>query len=353
MSKEQVMELASEITTTTSRGTAVSSTYVNRPTEYGNAFLDAAKKRFYFLESVNVRYLEPGHADYIEYKRTLYAGDSGITFDSGEASTSDISNTSIANLDGVQITPVYYTAHMTVTDWNVQTNRFSLIEKFREELVYGTADKIDLAIVVGIGDATEATSSAAGATMLYGGDATSDSTLASADILTPDLIVKAAKYLRDKYVWYWNSTTFTKVAAATATKNTWMNEDDYVLYIGPSQYLALQQDSQFTNAAEYGSQDVVLNGQIAKYQGIRIVMTTNVESVASGSTGPDATTASADMTRCILMKPKKAYTFVWGKEPEITVSPYPRRKQQDIVTDFAFAGSVIHGDAIVFIDVAD
>ncbi len=353
MKEKKYLELSNEITSTTSQGTAVSSTYVNRPTEYANGFLDAARLRFYFLESVNVRYLEPGHADHIEYKRTKYLGSSGITFDSGEATNSDISNTSITNLDGVQITPAYYSAHVTVTDWDIKTNRFSLIERFREDLVYGVADKIDQYIATTIGDATVATSTAAGATLLFGGTATSDSTLAAGDTLTPDLIVKASKFLMDKYVFYWNSTTFTKVAAATATKNPWTNEGDFVFYMGPAQYLALQQDSQFTNAAEYGSQDVVLNGQIAKYQNIKIVMTPNIESVASGSTGPDGTTASADMTRCILMKPMKAFTFVWGKEPEITVSPYPRRKQQDIVVDLAFAGKVIHNDAIVFVDVAD
>jgi len=347
------MELANEISSTTSRGTAVSSAYVNQPLQYGNGFLDAAKKRFYFLESVNVRNTEEGHKDYVEYKRTNYLGSSGVTFDSGEATTADISNTSVDNLDGVQIVPTYYTAHITVTEWNVRTNRFSLIERFREDLVYATADKIDQFVATQIGDATESTSSATGAIQLYGGDATSDSTLAGSDILTPDLIVKAAKFLGDKYVWYWNSTTFTKVAQSTAVKNPWVNEDDYVLYVGPSQHLALQQDSQFSNAAEYGSNDIVLNGQVAKYQGIKIVMTTNVESVASGSTGPDGTTASADMTRCILMKPKKAFTFVWGKEPEISVTPFPRRKQIDIVTDFAFGGKVIHDDAIIWLDVSD
>lgn len=350
---KELMELADEITTTTSRGTSVSSTYTNRPTQYAPGFLDAARKRLYFLQTVNVKYLEPGHADLIEYKRTAYLGSDGFTFDSGEASTSDISNTSVDNLDGVQITPAYYAGHITTTEWNIRTNRFALIDRFREEIVYAAADKVDQYIATALGDATESTSSATGAIQLYGGDATSDSTLASSDILTPDLIVKAAKFLGDKYVYYWDSTTFTKVAQATAVKNPWMNEDDYVLFIGPSQHLALQQDTQFSNAAEYGSNDIVLNGQVAKYQGVKIVMTSNVEQVASGSTGPDGTTASADMTRCILMKPSKAFTFVWGKEPEVTVSKYERRKQVDIVGDMAYAGKVIHDDAIVWIDVAD
>ena len=347
------MDLANETTSTTSRGAAITSTYTNQPVMYGKDFMEAAKDRFFFLEAVKVAYTEKGHKDYIEYKRTQFLGENGITFGSGEATTADITATAPDNLTGVQITPAYDTARITVTEWNVHTNRFNLIERFREELVYAVADKVDQYIATTIGDATEATSVLSGATMLYGGDATSDSTLAEGDILTPELIVKGSRYLRGKSVYYWNSTTFTKVAAATAESNPWPNEDDYVLYMGPAQYMHLQQDSQFTNAAEYGSQGVVLNGQIAKYQGIKIVLTNNVEAVASDAIGPDGTTASADMTRCILMKPKKAFTFVWGKQPEVTISPYERRKQQDIVMDFAYAGSVIHSDAIVFLDVAD
>jgi len=59
------------------------------------------------------------------------------------------------------------------------------------------------------------------------------------------------------------------------------------------------------------------------------------------------------MTRCILCVPKKAFTFVWGIEPTISVVPITWQAAQAIVLEVAYAGSVIHGDSIVFIDVTD
>ena len=59
------------------------------------------------------------------------------------------------------------------------------------------------------------------------------------------------------------------------------------------------------------------------------------------------------MTRCILCVPKRAYTFVWGIEPTISVHPIPWQASQTIVLETAYAGSVIHADSIVYIDVAD
>ena len=101
----------------------------------------------------------------------------------------------------------------------------------------------------------------------------------------------------------------------TATKNPWQNtpDDPYVLFIGVAQEEALRKDSQFVNAAEYGSDTVVQNGEIGQYLGIRVVVTTNVETFNASATGPDdsAVPGGVTMTRCILMKPKKALALVW------------------------------------------
>lgn len=352
--KFNAIELADETSSTVSRGAAISSAYTNQPIMYGADIIEAAKARFFFLDAVTVRKLPEGHKDYVEYKRTKFLGSAGITFDSGEKAGSDISNTAINNQTGVTITPTFYSARVTVENYAAQINVWNLVDLSREELVYGLADTVDQGIATGIGDATLATSAAAGATLLFGGDATTDATLAAGDILTPELVAEAEKYLKDKFVYYWNSGTFTR-AASTVTKNPWMNEsgEPFVLFISPSQEMALKKDSQFTNAAEYGSNEVVLNGEIGKYLGIKIVVTVNVEQVAASATGPDGNAAGTAMTRCILCKPKRAYSFVWGKEPTISVHPIPWQASQTVVLETAYAGDVIHDDAIVFIDVAD
>lgn len=347
------VELSGETNIAASRGAAVSGAYTNQPIMYGDEILDAAKNLLYFLDAVTIRMLPEGHKDYVEYKRTKYLGRTGVTFDSGEKGGSDITNTAMNNLTGVTITPTFYASRVTIENYSARVNVFNLVDKAREELIYAIADTVDRVISTGLGDATETTNTVAGAQTLYGGDATSDNTLAAGDVLTTDLIAEAARYLKGTDAWYWNSTTFTK---SSGVKNGWMNtpETAFVLFVGPAQEMALRKDSQFVNASEYGSDEVVLNGEIGKYLGIKIVVTNNVESVAASGTAPDGGSVTGTaMTRCLLCVPKRAYTFVWGQAPEISVAALPWQASQTIVLETAYAGSVVHADAVVKIDVAD
>jgi len=90
-----------------------------------------------------------------------------------------------------------------------------------------------------------------------------------------------------------------------------------------------------------------LNGEIGKYHGVKIVVIPNIDVTLASVAGPDGTIPVVDMTRCVLMKAKKAYTFVWGEEPRITVSPFGRKEQTDIVLASAYEGDVINKDAVV------
>lgn len=350
--ENDIRELSSESTSTITRGASVSNVYTNQPIMYGAEIIDAAKNRLFFLQAVNIVMLPQGHKDYVEYKRTAYLGKDGVTFDSGEKAGTEISNTLLNNQTGVVITPSFYSAKVHLEDYAIRVNVHGLLEFAKEELIYATMDKVDKYVATTLGDATIATNSAAGATKLFGGDATSDSTLASGDILTPEKISDGIRYLEGTDVYYWNSTTFTKVAAATATKNGWVGYEK-VLFIAPAQKNALQKDSQFTNAAEYGNNEVVLNGEIGKYLDVKIVVTNNVEKANSAATGPDGTTASTNMTRCILCVPRKALTFVWGIEPQIKVTPMPWQAAQAVTLEMAFQAKTIHDDSIVFLDVSD
>jgi len=353
--RQETVELANETQQSTVQGTSFTA-YGLQPALFTKEVVDAAQKQLYFANFVKVIYAPTGTKDVVIPKRSYYLGSSGVTIDTSEATTSDISNTSLSNLDSVTATPEVKLARFTVTNHAIRTNVVNLVEAAREELSYAIGDNLDQHIATTIGDATEATSSATGAIVIYGGDAYTDATLSAGDVITTDLVAKAKRLLQDKFVWYWNGSTFTKVSQSTAVKNPWQNtpDDPFVLFIGPAQEETFLKDSQFVNAAEYGNNIVVQNGEIGSYLGIRIVVTTNVESVASGSSGPDGDgNAGTDMTRCILCKPKKACALVWGKEPEITVASIPERAQQTIVLEAAYQAKVIHDDAIVFIDVAD
>lgn len=350
------VELTYETGSTATRGAAIGDStvaFTNQPIMYSDEILEAAKKRFYFLDTVTRRQLPTGHKDWVEYEMTKYLGEAGFTFDSGEKAGSNITNSTMDNFTGVTITPVQYSARITLENYAIRVNVHNLVEKAREQLIYGVADKVDRSIAIAIGDATETTSTVAGAQTLYGGDAVSDATLAAGDVLTTDLVAEAMNALEGTDAYYWSSGTRT---LSSGTKNGWFMSTDtpFMLFIGPPQQMALRKDSQFVNASEYGSDEVVLNGEIGKYLGVKIVVTNNIEKVAAGVAGPDGQgNAAVGMTRCLLCVPNKAYCFVWGLAPEISVVPIQWQAAQSIVLECAFAGKGVFHDSVVKVDVAN
>ena len=343
---------ANEVTSTTARGTTFTG-YRNQGVEWQGDLSDAAIDTMYWLDAVDVRILPEGNAQYIVQKRKYYATQGDVSFDSTEPSTTDITNFNTNLVDGVVITPTRYYKSARVSNFGDRTNLRPLIQDKRDELSFGMTDLIDYTISRAIGDATETTSSVAGAITLYGGDATSDTTLETGDVLTTEIINDAEVLLSGRAAYYWNSGTFT---LSTGTKNPWTNEarDPYVLMVGQRQKQALRNSSQFVNAAEYGSRVVISSGEVGEYLGVRIIVSNNAESVAAGGTSPDgASTTGVAMTRCILMKGRKAFTFVWGEKPKFTPYAMEWRDQRGIVLTADFAGDTVHDDAIVKIDVSD
>lgn len=326
--------------------------YGLQPTQFLKEVVNAAKKQLYFANFVTVMDAPKGVKDVSIPKRTHYMGEGGVTYGSSEPENSDISVTDLTNLDSVTATPSIQVSGVALSNKALQTNALNLVETARDELSYSIGDKIDKKIAETIGDASNADSSNRGAQLIFGGDATGDDSLAEGDIMTTDLVAKAAKYLKSTTCKYWSGGS---EETSSESKNPWMNDgsDPFVLFIGPSQEMAFRQSSQFTNASEYGDRSVIQNGEIGSYLGIRIVVTNNVEGASSGDTGPDGNTAGTDMTRCILMKPKKACALVYGRRPQMKVFDYPQRDQTwvTMVTDYDI--KIIHEDAIVKIDVAN
>jgi len=343
---------ADEVTSTTSRGSS-STFYRNQGVKWQGELSDAAKDTMYWLDAVDVKVLPEGNAQYVVQKRDYFDDGSTVSFDSTEATTSDISNYGENHIDGVVIQPVRYSKAATITNFGNRKNMRDLVSDKREELSYGMADYIDTTIALAIGDATETTNSVAGAMTLYGADATADSGLTAGDVLTTELINEADVLLSDHKAYYWTGGTWT---LSSGRKNPWKNEatSPFVLMIGPRQKQALRDSSQFTNAAEYGNRVVISSGEIGDYLGIRVICSNNVERVAAGGTAPDGgSVTTVAMTRCILMKGRKAYTQVFGDKPNFKSFEKVWRDQKGIVLCADFAGSVIHSDAVLKIDVAD
>ena len=341
-------------------GSATGSTALE-PTIWLKGIVDAAKTRFFFKDAVQETKLKKGQKDVVILYRSQYLGSTGVTYATTTPNAgTGITSTKIDNLDGVTFTPGMQASRVSVGNYAIRTNAVNLIQAAQDELIYSIGDKVDLLIGLTLGDATSTTSSATGAQSLYGGDATSDATLATGDILTTDLVAEARKLLMTKAKQYRANTGAGGgygAVSGTVTGNPWSSspQEPFIMFIGPSQEEAFLKDSQFVNAAEYGSREALLNGEIGKYLGIKIVSTNNVEQVASGSEGPDAETANvnANMTRNLLVKAKVCGGLAWGQEPVLSFFNNVVEVSQDVVLETAYQTKVIHTDAIVFVDVTD
>jgi N4-gp56 family major capsid protein len=333
------------------------------PAIWLQVILDAAKQRFYFLNFCYLTELQKGQKEIVIPLRKLYLGSSGVTYaTSTPADGTAITATQIDNLEGITITPAMQASRITISNYAIATNAVDLIRAAQEELVYSIGDKVDQGIATTIGNALGSSSTVPGATTLFGGSATSDVTLSAGDVMTTDLVADARKALMSRYKEYRAANTgaaggATGAVTGTVVGNPWVSSPDgpFVLFVGPSQELAFLKDSQFVNASEYGSNKVIMNGEIGEYIGIKIISTNNVEQVVAGGASLCAGggVAGANMTRCIMMKAQKAAAFCWGKQPSLKFWDNAPQVSQDIIMESAYAASVVYNDAIVFVDVAD
>lgn len=357
--KHTIRDLA-ETGASSVQGTTVGTKYGLQPIQYLREIVDAAKNRHFFAQAVRIINLPPKTHDVTIPKRNAYEGRSGMSFDTTERTAADITWTTMDNLASVIATPTLVLSGYAMTQTAIRTNSLNITQEAKEELTYALGDRVDAAIATAIGNASSTTSTTTGAQTIYGGDATAGSGLTAGDVLTTELFAEARKLLMTVNKQYRASTGAGGgygAISGTVTGNGWSNtpDDPFIMFIGPAQEKAFLTDSQFTNASEYGAREALLNGEIGKYIGVKIVNTNNVEQVTAGSACPDASAGAAavNMTRCIMTKAKKACALVWGRAPELKVWDYNERDQVRIslVTEYAIA--LIHSDAIVFIDVAD
>ena len=362
LSEQQVKTLATGTTqSSSSRGSALTA-YGLQPVMYLKSIVDAAQNQLFFTNFCNIVNLPTGAHQISIPKRKKYlgrdTGSDGVQISTTEPTSTDMTVTTIDNMDKVAAIPTPRYAGVAITNYNLRVNALNLLQWAKDELSYGIGDELDREVATTIGDATYTSDTVNGSQIIYGGDATGDSSLDSGDVITTDLVAKAARYLKQSQAYYYTGGTET---LSSVTKNPWLptSGEPFVLFIAPVQEETFRKDSQFVNAAEYGSDKVIRNGEIGEYLGIKIIVTNNVEQVASGGTSPDdaqtsgTTTTGASMTRCIMMKAKSACSVAWGQKPTLKVFDYPQRDQTWVTIVSAWRPVVVQSDAIVFMDVAD
>lgn len=371
---EESYQKLAETETTDVYGSSVTS-YGLQPVNYVREIVDGAKNNMHFIHWVREDTLPKGTHQLSIPKRKQYKGYHGETWNTAGTDTgassgagtgpyantiADISWDTVDNYDNVTAKPLPIILGKALRRFDLDTNAINYLEEVKNDLMYDMADRIEVTTAIELGDATDSTSTAAGAQTLFGGDATSSATLATGDIITTDIIAKAARYLGDLQFGYRASVYYgaeTKLAISDYRKNPWQNtpDDPFVLFIGPAQEEALRKDSQFVNASEYGDDTIVKNGEIGKirYLGVRIVVSNHLERTAAAGTAPDTQTAAVATTRCLLIKPKKALSVVYGKRPELKVWDHNEREQVRMSVTMYMDTVVIQEDAVVKIDVSD
>ena len=308
--------------------------------------VNSAKKKMFFVSVVGQYDVPPGTKDIvIPYKKGYWSTLGTSVTDSTTEGTSVVF-TAMDNLKGLTLTATPHAYGIAISNNAVRTTAVNLVQAAREELTDYWADVVDKAIAAAINGAAVATSQLKGASELFGGDASSTATLTAGDILTPSLIVKAKTRLQGTTMKYWSAGS---EAASAQTKAPWFPEPNqpFVIFLGPEQEYILLTDSQFTNAAEYGGQEIVLNGEIGKYQGIKVITSVNTTAATTWGGG------SLAGHNCYMIKANVSGAVAWGQRPRLRVFEYPSELETRLVLEQSYAVDSLHDDAICHIKVAD
>jgi len=310
MQKDKKLEFANETTTSSSGVSSV------QGKEWINEILMFAKQNTFFEQFAYVKTAAKGVKDV-----ALPLITSNITFTSFSTEATARTKTEITTLNTVVFTPASIKYGAVISDEVVDTTQVDMFEFVKDQLAYQAAYGIDTLCAAAIAEATPAAT-------IYGGAASGTSTLESGDVLTPKLINKAQRYLK---------------------VNGWVNEKSrpFVAFIPSVCEEALMNDSQFTNAAEYGNNEVVMNGEIGKYLGVKVISTEQCPSSSSWGSG------SLDGHTCFVLKAKVSYGIVYRRTPNIDFE-----YKKDESATFFYLNMALHADtlqdkAIVLINVSD
>jgi hypothetical protein len=196
--------------------------------------------------------------------------------------------------------------------------RVSIIEMAHQQLVRQYLNTIETdanACLYG------ATVSSTLASAVYGGDATSTTTLEAGDIITVDKIVDMKIELQKK--------------------NFGKRPGDAVLLIHPTQYKPLLKSSQFTNAAEFGGSMVVSKGVIEEYIGVKIEVSTLITAATTWGAG-----ANISGHYAFMIDPSAAAAIVWKEKAKVKVDTWDDERVHKVLLDSWYRMTRVNSAAI-------
>jgi len=278
-----------------------------------------------------------------EFDDLVGSGDRAITVPrtnkaldmSGENTKNEGANrtyTEMDTLDGerVEITNNdWYEGGIEVSKQKVRTTPVDVMEVARHHLAMQIARDVDVAL-------RDYAVDAADAVVASGGNLT-QSTYKGSSLTADDIHFESdadAGHVIDQTESGRLTPDSIAEAAARIEANDW---EPFALVIDSDHKKDLRTDSQFTNAAEYGSDDVVLNGEIGMYLGIRVVVSNTIEGEAI-MVGREQETG-ADV----------AQALVWKEEPEVNHEFRLEENVHRFYYDQAFKPAVIQPTALATI----
>ena len=281
-----------------------------------NELIAAAKLKMFFEQFAYVTTAPQGNKDVAV---PLYTSNLDFSITSTEATTRVM--TVIDNLSTVVFTPATQKMGVEISTDVVRTSQVDTIKFAREQLVYDASLNIDAAFNTVLAAATTNAK-------LYGPARATRAALVAGDVLTTDLIAKMNRVLKAQ---------------------GWFSEPDkpFVLFISAAQEEALLKDSQFVNASEYGSNEIVMNGEIGRYLGIKVVSTQNITSFSDGG----GSTYAGHLV--YLAKAKVAYGIVYGQQPKLDFEYVKNQATYNIYLDMTYECKVLQGSAIQVLEVLD
>jgi len=313
--KESVKELTAGSTTTAAAGfNSIVTGVVGKV--WLKELIAAAKLKMFFAQFAYDATCPKGNKD---LAIPLYTSNLDFEITTTEATTRVM--TAIDNLSTVVFTPTTQKFGVAISSDVVRTSQVDTVRFAREQLIYDAALNIDGAINTAVGAATTNAK-------LFGPGRANRAALVAGDILTTDIIAQLNRVLKAQ---------------------GWFPEPDkpFVLFIAAQQEEALLKDSQFVNASEYGGNEIVMNGEIGRYLGIKVVSTQNITSFADGG---GATLAGHYV---YLVKARVSYGLVYGQKPTLDFEYVKNEATYNVYLDMNYQSKVLQGSAIQVIEVLD
>lgn len=312
--KQSVQELADAGTATTTVSDGLNSILTGVVGKvWLNELIAAAKKKMFFEQFAYVATAPKGNKDVAV---PLYTANVSFSITTTEATHRTM--TEINNLTTVVFTPSTKKMGVAISKDVVRTSQVDVVRFAREQMVYDAALTIDKAFDTVLKAATTNT-------VLWGGGRAAEGSLVAGDVLDTDIIAKANRVLKS---------------------NGWYPEADkpFVLFMPAVCEEALLKDSQFVNAAEYGTNEVVMNGEIGRYIGIKVIST---EQCSSGTFNALAG------HYCYLLKSQVAYGIVYGEQPTLEFEYKLDEAEYRVYLDMCYECKLLQGSAIQVMKVLD